>query len=95
MHGTFQSSNTGSASPIFKRPIIQKADETYLGSRTFQIRQTAGVKTISGPFGKAHKRTSTSSPSAATSLSRLPSPILTCAGMPCSPTGTQEPGCSG
>jgi len=31
---------------------IQKTDVTYLGSRTFQIRQTAGVKAISGLFGK-------------------------------------------
>jgi hypothetical protein len=31
---------------------IQRTDVTYLGSRTFQIRQTAGVKTISGLFGK-------------------------------------------
>ena len=31
---------------------IQKTDITYLGSRTFQIRKTAGVKSISGLFGK-------------------------------------------
>ena len=31
---------------------IQKTDITYVGSRTFQIRQIVGVKNISGLFGK-------------------------------------------
>lgn len=31
---------------------IRKTDISYLGSRTFQIRKTAGVKSISGLFGK-------------------------------------------